>query len=427
MSLPQGLVDLIDERINERLAEVRPGPNVTGTAAGTVASRTGATTALVVFDGSAQVSPVKVFGDITIDEGDRVGLVRVGVDWTIVGTFTRRNLVWPIEAHVGDHRIEAGADTPPELQAYNILEALLFYVTDRNAPYDELGYFFIGTSNNLDGLAQAKTLLFGSVKYPVPNNPASAGVADVKANFQTNLFGTDTPGVGWTIFKDSHIHVYSTVPQIILDNADTFFRGTWVAHTDGVVSYFSSGTTERIDSGATFRALNGATFERLNGGNVSVGGDPGKGIVHWTYSNSASANTVAGAPFSAKIITLTINSLVFESGRAYSLELFGGFQSATAACSGNFFVHKGNVAGTGTVWWDYWWGPQAQGEVRGITPGPAYLRRTAAGNLTTDISIQLLTNASGSGNHYADASHVRGLVVRDVGTAGDFAFATAVT
>lgn len=428
MALSQDMVDLIDERIAAQLTRT--------TTAATVVQRTGTTTAMVTLDGSAMPVPVKVFGDVSLAEGDRVGLVRLGVDWTIVGTFIRRQtLTWPMDAVTGQHRIVAGADTPPELQAYGILEAVLFYVTDKASPFAELGYFFIGQSNSMDGGANQKVLLFGNVAYPVAGRPSSATITDVKTNHQINLWGTNSPGTGFTVFKDSMIQVNNTVPQFQLGNPDTFFQGSFVQFNGTVIAYFNSGGLLRLDSGSQFLGTagsntnwdNGANWQRRNGGNVAFSGDPGKGILNWTYTNAASANTVAGAPFSAKIICLTIANHAFESGRCYAIDMWGGFNSNTAACSGNFFLHKGNVAGAGTVLWDWLWGPQAQGQVRTPPPGTAWVRRTAAGILYTDISLQLGTDSSATGRHYADGSHNRGMMITDVGTAADYPFAFDIT
>lgn len=78
------LLNAIDERVRRVQQENR--------ALGTVAEVTGLVDALVTFDGSSLAIPVKVFGDVSIVEGDRVGLERYGVWWIVTGTLTRR---WP--------------------------------------------------------------------------------------------------------------------------------------------------------------------------------------------------------------------------------------------------------------------------------------------------------------------------------------------
>jgi len=141
------------------------------------------------------------------------------------------NITWPTGAVSGDYRMVAGADTPPELQAYGILVALLFYVTDKDPPNNELGYFFIGLSNTLDAGADGEVCLFGNVKYPIPDNPLSPTMSDVKTNFQMNLFGTDVVGEGYTVFKDSRIEIYQSVLSVWFRSPLVIF-GSSVLPTD---------------------------------------------------------------------------------------------------------------------------------------------------------------------------------------------------
>jgi len=140
-------------------------------------------------------------------------------------TFKRlvRQLIFPSNARTGESRIVVGADTPPELQAYGVIVALLFYVTDV-ATGLEIGYFFIGQSNTMD-IGNQKDLLFGNVAYPTPGDPSSPGMVDVKTNHQIELFHHPVIGQGYTIFKDSKIRVNSSVPALELFNALTFFQG----------------------------------------------------------------------------------------------------------------------------------------------------------------------------------------------------------
>jgi len=337
-------------------------------------------------------------------------------------TFKRlvRRVIWPSNARSGETRIEAGADTPPELQAYGIIVALLFYITDV-ATGLEVGYFFIGQSNTMD-VGNQKDLLFGNVKYPTPGVPSSAGMADVKTNHQIELFDTSNPGDGYTIFKDSIIRVNSTVPALELFCTDVFFQTSGQVQFNGPQTFFDLLTVFNPGSSTVWN--NTADFERQNGGNVSVAGDVGKGLVNFAYSNTASGLTVAGAPFSAEIVVMTITSHVFESGRAYRIVLLGGFNSGTAGTSGNFFLRKG-ITVAGVMWWDYYWSVAmlAGGAVGGIPGSHGYLRRTAGSNLTSSISLTMRSNNAATGQHYADATHPRGFVIYDCGEAADFPFA----
>src|SRR6478609_8422663 len=80
MTLNFVMLDLIDARV--RAATDRH------TAMGTMSERTSATRAMVTFDGSSVAVPVKMFSDVLAMQGDRVGLIRIGTDWVVVGAFS---------------------------------------------------------------------------------------------------------------------------------------------------------------------------------------------------------------------------------------------------------------------------------------------------------------------------------------------------
>lgn len=184
------------------------------------------------------------------------------------------------------------------------------------------------------------------------------------------------------------------------------------------------GTTQlRMQSGTLLKFVNNAALQRDNPGTVTKG-DAGKGVVNYATTNGSSASTVAGAPFSAKIVCVSLSQWL-ENGRAYGIQILGGFHSPTsAAISANFYLHQGASAGAGAVLWDYLWNPQYQNEVRPVPAQLGYIRNVASGTYLTTLSIQMNTDGSGIGTHYADANHVRGMVVYDVGDAADFPWAT---
>lgn len=133
-----------------------------------------------------------------------------------------RSVTWPFPFDPANpHRIVAGADTPLELQSYGILEAILWYVTDK-VTHQEWGYFFMGQTNSIDFGADDKACLWGSVLYPTPGNPSSPTAADVKTHVQIDMFGSATPGAGYTIFKDMIFQLNATVPQALIKTPDWF-------------------------------------------------------------------------------------------------------------------------------------------------------------------------------------------------------------
>jgi hypothetical protein len=78
------LLRAIDERISSRRERV--------TAVGTVTSRSAVSTVNtldVAMDGSSLALPVKQFAGVLARAGDRVGLVKFGSEWVVVGSFGR--------------------------------------------------------------------------------------------------------------------------------------------------------------------------------------------------------------------------------------------------------------------------------------------------------------------------------------------------
>lgn len=203
MTFPGGLIDVIAHQVDKADERITSG--------GTVAEVTPASNrAQVQMDGSGLAVPVKVFGDVSCAPGDRVGLLKIGTDWTVIGTYTRRrNITMPDGAATGQQRMVFGADTPPELVAFGITVALLAYVTD-DVTGLEVGYFFIGLSNVMD-TGHIRALVFGNVTYPTPGNPNSATASNVKTNLQMQSFVQQAR----TVFKDHSVYIYQDLPLLI--------------------------------------------------------------------------------------------------------------------------------------------------------------------------------------------------------------------
>lgn len=117
-------------------------------------------------------------------------------------TFKRllKRITIPDGAITGDIRYVIGADTPPELVAFGINVAIIGYITNVLTGI-EVGYFFIGLSNQFDGGAIGRVQAFGNVTYPTPGDPTSPTQNDVKTNFQQNMWA-QFPN---TIFKDHKV------------------------------------------------------------------------------------------------------------------------------------------------------------------------------------------------------------------------------
>jgi hypothetical protein len=291
MTYPADLLSLIDERVAKGIqAAAESGGAITGAAAGTVVYRTGATTCEVNFDGSMLAAPVKVLGDVEALEGDRVAMLRVGKDWTIMGTFSRRRTItMPDGATTGTQRMVWGANTPPELQAYGLTVAMQGYVTD-SVTGKEVGYFFQAISNVMDAGPGSRAMVFGNVSYATPGNPTTASVGAVKTNFQMDMFGQSP----YTIFKD----------QIV-----DYWYPAGIAH-DGVAA--------------------------------------GRGIVNHL------GTSVPTSSIGAETVALTLPSQTYRNGRAYQLHVQCESYAPTAQPAFAWYrVRQTNISGTVWRLWSF--------------------------------------------------------------------------
>lgn len=175
----------------------------TMTAVGTVVtspSQVSTDPLMVIVDGSALAVPVKQLRGFPLVAGSRVVLVKFGSDWAVVGSLTNPGI------GTNTSRMVIGADTPAELKAYGIDVAILSYITHKDTGI-EVGYFFIGTTNRLDGFGDSRAQVFGNVTYPTPGDPSTATVSNVKTNFQQDMWGQYPD----TIFKDHRIRIWTDV------------------------------------------------------------------------------------------------------------------------------------------------------------------------------------------------------------------------
>jgi hypothetical protein len=120
-------------------------------------------------------------------------------------------ITFPGGARSGQPRMVVGAKTPSELAVFGIDQALLSYVTDVVTGV-EVGYFFIGSSNRMDGTGKTRAMVFGNVTYPTPGDPDSATQNDVATNFQQNMKEQVlVDGGDATIFKDHRVFFWTSV------------------------------------------------------------------------------------------------------------------------------------------------------------------------------------------------------------------------
>jgi hypothetical protein len=97
------------------------------------------------------------------------------------------SVTWPFGASSGDSRIVAGADTPPELLAYGVDQAILFYVTDSADGGKEIGYHWIGNGGYAVDNSESQRLWIGTCRYPIPGDPSSPSDFNVNQTYQLRL------------------------------------------------------------------------------------------------------------------------------------------------------------------------------------------------------------------------------------------------
>lgn len=364
------LLTLIDQRADQRIAAYAAGAaQLSGASGGTVVQRTGRTTCLITLDGSALAVPVKVFGDVEIMEGDRVGVVRIGLDWTVVGTFTRRrSITMPDETDTGEQRMVWGADTPVELQTYGLTVAMIAYTIDFVTGL-EVGYFFMAVSNQMDG-ANARALVFGNVSYPTPGNPATATAANVKTNFQMDMFAQ----FPFTIFKD----------QTVLD---------------------FPGVNRQIDQGS---------------GAVTQGKGPIARVDSATLNVSDNTN---------EFTLLTVPSMVYRNGRTYYVRW--QFRTQTVGGANNqagISLRKGTGTG-GTLLGSNFIATYTQ--INNFNPetrhGGVYLKNVSGSDVTTALTITAIAQISIHVQVTATAAAVAYLEVYDAGDTTTPSYANTTT
>lgn len=369
------LADQIADHVETAVAEVLGGLE---TAAGTVVtspSQISTDPLTVQLDGSALAVPVKQIRAFPVFPGMRVALIRIGTDWVVIGSFTQPG------AGTGTMRMAVGADTTAELRIFGVEVAFLFYVTDKISGV-ELGYFFIGISNKLDGSGNEKVCLFGHVKYPTAGDPLSPTQSDVKTHFQMNLDG-------YTIFKDHSIYMFPGVGEISTASTDVHL-GT------------------------------GGDLIMDDVGNL-LSGNQGRGLVNYAFFNASSAAV------SAETDICQMTGCTIVAGRAYKIVPFGGYYGvAGGLCLVQ--VRKTNLAGP--VWGNYLRvrtegsSPVMNGNV--ATDGHGIIRRDPAlSNLTNVTLVQTIQNSLGAAGNvqaYADASGLlpRGLKLYDIGRYEDY-------
>lgn len=178
MTYPDQLIKLIDERADKRIAAfAKGGGSLIGATPGTVVHRDSLSVCQVTLDGSALAVPVKVLGAVELLAGDRVGLLRIGTDWVVIDTFTRRrSLTVPDGADVDEPATVIGPDIPAlllsqyEFFGATVHAATIHRINETEYSYDAL-YSFGGSD-----VAIGRGNVAGGIVYEALSVGADTGI-----------------------------------------------------------------------------------------------------------------------------------------------------------------------------------------------------------------------------------------------------------
>lgn len=321
-----------------------------------------------------------------------------------------RQITLPDGATTGQVRWVLGADTPPELQAYGIDNALIAYVTHILAPTVEVGYFFIGVSNKMDLGADDMALVFGNVTYPTPGDPSSPTMANVKTNFQQDL---------WSQFQNT----------IFKDHAVTLFPGVRLDAKDGNASFECYGTLVSGDSQHRLMIFRDGKHEFGPGNAVrdvdiqrtGVGELTTTGVYRRDDCHSLISSAVSSGAIGAEAIVLTLASTTFRANRAYRFH-FGTSFVASVANNTTFNIRRTNLAGALILGSFFFPGIAATH----VWAEATNVARNNTGSDITQVMVLTMAASAGTTTMFGGANLVRYLEVNDCGPASKFPNAPGV-
>lgn len=279
-------------------------------------------------------------------------------------------MVFPAGAGTGQMRMVVGANTPPELVAYGIGQAILAYITDVGTGV-EIGYLWIGSSNRFDGLGTGRVLAYGNVTYPVAGVPTSATVNDVKTNFQQNMWAQSPQ----TIFKDHTVTLWCG------------FSGESVNALTGDISF-------RWDDEEIPRGPSGT----IASGRVTLG----------------ATTTVGGAEKAIPVATWDAEpNFTFKAGHIYEIKLrYALGITAAVVTSGQVRLRKGSASIVGQVLWSNSYNYSSNFSYEGVDHS-VYVKNTTVADITTKLSLTIARTA-GAGVEWSIAGFAIGQPQLDV-------------
>jgi hypothetical protein len=137
------------------------------------------------------------------------------------------------------------------------------------------------------------------------------------------------------------------------------------------------------------------------------------------------ASQLAGSSAISTITAvLTLPSCTFKAGRAYRIEIVGGIFADATGRLGDFGLFKNTTGGTqiGALYRYYAGASGAQTMANGFL----YVKNATGADVVMDLLLTL-TASAGTVTHDAAATRPRALIVVDVGTATQWAYAFGVT
>lgn len=141
---------------------------------------------------------------------------------------------------------------------------------------------------------------------------------------------------------------------------------------------------------------------------------------------TSNANSAAIGAAETAVLT-TAGNITWVAGRAYRARLFGGWIGSGGGADGEFRLRLTNAAGTYLGTW-YRTPAYVAGSVQGMVGGAVYFRNSGGADVNAPLCLTLQRIGGGAVTvaAFGNATNPWGVVVDDVGTATQYAFANSV-
>jgi len=265
----------------------------------------------------------------------------------------------------------------------------------------------------------------GAIPTEVATDPLGNTVTAIALRYVTSV------DYEWIVCVAIDGSNFPNIWEVGINRQSTVRTATWYSRTTIAGSGIADPQVQRtIGSQGLGTLANTSTFTRFRYTQVffGQGTDPNECALQIDGKDMARGfkvridDTASSGAIGAETVVLTTPTTTFYDGRAYEV-MFGGRFSSSAAATVSFRVRKTNAAGQSLIY--------TQRQDAAANSSSFFYRgivvRTAGTNLTATALVLTLAASAGTVTMVAAADTVRYLEVRDVGAAGDFPNAIAIT